>query len=182
MANFTAARKGPAVAPSALVRTLPAASRWTLRGEPKALNAATAALGLPDIERACRAAAQQGIAALWLGPDERLLIAPAEAHADVAARLEAALSEMPHALVDVSHRQIALEVAGERAAILLSSGNPLDLHPSAFPIGMCTRTVFAKAEIVLWRTEEHRFRIEVWRSFAAYVSKYLALASAELGV
>jgi sarcosine oxidase subunit gamma len=180
MANFTAARKGPAVAPSALVRTLPPASRWTLRGEPAVLNAATAALGLPIIDRACRATAQQATAALWLGPDERLLIAPAEAHADVAARLEAALGEAPHALVDVSHRQIALEIAGERAAVVLNSGSPLDLHLSAFPIGMCTRTVFAKAEIVLWRTEEHRFRIEVWRSFATYVSKYLALASKEL--
>lgn len=180
MANFTATRKGPAVAPSARVRTLPAASRWTLRGAPTVLNAATAALGLPTIDRACRAVAHQGTAVLWLGPDERLLIAPAEAHADVAARLDAALGEAPHARVDVSHRQIALEVAGERAAVLLNSGSPLDLHPSAFPIGMCTRTVFAKAEIVLWRTEEHRFHIEVWRSFAAYVSKYLALASAEL--
>lgn len=180
MANFTAARKGPAVAPSALVRTLPPASRWTLRGDTKVLNAATTALGLPVIDRACRAAVQQATAALWLGPDERLLIAPAEAHADVAARLEAALGDEPHALVDVSHRQIALEIAGEHGAVLLNSGSPLDLHLSSFPIGMCTRTVFAKAEIVLWRTEEQRFRIEVWRSFAAYVSRYLAQACGEL--
>ncbi len=45
----------------------------------------------------------------------------------------------------------------------------LDLHHSAFPIGMCTRTVFGKAEIMLWRTEADTFRIEVARSFAPYV-------------
>jgi sarcosine oxidase subunit gamma len=39
----------------------------------------------------------------------------------------------------------------------------------AFPIGMCTRTLFGKAEIVLWRTGEAQFHIEVWRSFAGYV-------------
>jgi sarcosine oxidase subunit gamma len=34
---------------------------------------------------------------------------------------------------------------------------------------MCTRTVFAKADIVLWRTREDAFHVEVWRSFAGYV-------------
>ena len=34
---------------------------------------------------------------------------------------------------------------------------------------MCTRTVFGKAEIVLWRTAAETFRIEVARSFAPYV-------------
>ena len=40
---------------------------------------------------------------------------------------------------------------------------------AAFPVGMCTRTLFGKAEIVLWRTAPRPFRIEVWRSFAPYV-------------
>ena len=39
-----------------------------------------------------------------------------------------------------------------------------------FPVGMCTRTAFAKADIVLWRTGQSTFHLEVWRSFAAYVS------------
>ncbi|MGQ3028233.1 MAG: sarcosine oxidase subunit gamma family protein, partial [Ferrovibrionaceae bacterium] len=39
----------------------------------------------------------------------------------------------------------------------------------AFPVGVCTRTLFAKAEIVLWRTDAQRFRVEVWRSFAGYL-------------
>jgi sarcosine oxidase subunit gamma len=42
---------------------------------------------------------------------------------------------------------------------------------------MCTRTMLAKAEVVLWRTAPTRFRLEVWRSFAAYVSLYLADAA-----
>ena len=48
-----------------------------------------------------------------------------------------------------------------------------------FPVGMCTRTLFAKAEIVLWRTGENVFQIEVWRSFADYLWRYLVLAGAE---
>jgi sarcosine oxidase subunit gamma len=52
----------------------------------------------------------------------------------------------------------------------------LDLGLSAFPIGMCTRTLFGKAEIVLWRTGEAQFHIEVWRSFAGYVWGVLGVA------
>ena len=65
--------------------------------------------------------------------------------------------------------------------MLLNAGCPLDLDPSAFPVGMCTRTVLAKAEIVLWRTRQDQFHIEVWRSFADYVSSFLAEVARELG-
>jgi sarcosine oxidase, subunit gamma len=101
---------------------------------------------------------------------------------DIAAALGPALRELPHSLVDVSHRQTALQVSGPGAAVLLSAGCPLDLDPSAFPVGMCTRTVLAKAEIVLWRTAEDIFHIEVWRSFAAYVSRFLAEAAREIAL
>jgi sarcosine oxidase subunit gamma len=53
----------------------------------------------------------------------------------------------------------------------------LDL--SAFPVGMCTRTVFAKADIVLWRTTETVFHVEVWRSFAGYVTGLMSEIAAE---
>jgi sarcosine oxidase subunit gamma len=63
---------------------------------------------------------------------------------------------------------------------LLNAGCPLDLDLAAFPVGMCTRTVLAKAEIVLWRTSAEVFHVEVWRSFASYVTEYLAEAAREL--
>jgi len=44
---------------------------------------------------------------------------------------------------------------------------------------MCTRTVFAKAEIVLWRTQPEQFHLEVWRSFAPYVWELLEIVGAE---
>ena len=56
---------------------------------------------------------------------------------------------------------------------ILSGACPLDLDLSEFPIGMCTRTVLAKADIVLWRTREDAFHLEVWRSFAGYVTGLL---------
>jgi sarcosine oxidase, subunit gamma len=87
--------------------------------------------------------------------------------------LEQALVDIPHALVDISHRQFALEVSGAHAATILSGACPLDLDLAEFPVGMCTRTVLAKADIVLWRTQEHAFHLEVWRSFSGYVTGLL---------
>ena len=44
---------------------------------------------------------------------------------------------------------------------------------------MATRTLFVKAEIVLWRSEAERFHVEVWRSFAPYLKGLLAEATRE---
>src|SRR3546814_10001061 len=87
--------------------------------------------------------------------------------------LSARLDGVPCSLVDVSHRQVGLSVHGPRVEDILATGCALDLSIAAFPIGMCTRTMFAKAEVVLWRTGIARFHIEIWRSFARYVEALL---------
>ncbi|HXI48279.1 MAG TPA: hypothetical protein VNH39_06790, partial [Steroidobacteraceae bacterium] len=59
------------------------------------------------------------------------------------------------------------------AATILAGACPLDLDARAFPVHMCTRTVLAKAEIVLWRTAPDAFHVEVWRSFQPYAQALL---------
>src|SRR4051794_30186312 len=63
-----------------------------------------------------------------LGPDEWLLAGNDPA-------IQAALSGH---LVDVSHRQVQLAVAGPDAAATLNAGCPLDLDEAAFPPGAAT--------------------------------------------
>jgi sarcosine oxidase subunit gamma len=87
--------------------------------------------------------------------------------------LESVLDGTAHSLVDVSHRQIGLIVSGPAAARALNAGCPLDLDVGAFPTGMATRTLFDKAEIVLWRRAATTFHVEVWRSFAPHVANLL---------
>ncbi|MGD0761807.1 MAG: sarcosine oxidase subunit gamma family protein [Roseiarcus sp.] len=151
---------------------LPVATRFILRGGPEVAEPVGAAFGVAPPSRPLRAIGEGARAALWLGPDEWLLIAEDEP-AELGAELEAALAGIPHALVDVSHRQCAIEVAGAGAARLLNAGVPLDLDLAAFPVGMATRTLLLKAEIVLWRREAERFRVETGRSFAPYVAAVL---------
>jgi len=177
MRDLSAARCLPLVSASTVLHALPPATRYVLRGGAEVRAAAESAVGCGIPARACRATLEGDRAALWLGPDEWLLIAPEPPPGGLAAGLSEALEGLAHSLVDVSHRQSALALSGPQATTLLAAGCPLDLDTSAFPVGMCTRTMLAKAEVLLWRTGPQVFRVEVWRSFVAYVSQFLGEAA-----
>jgi sarcosine oxidase subunit gamma len=164
---------------AAELRVLPDAAKFIFRGRRAAIEAAGPAFGLALPDTACRAASTDERAALWLGPDEFLLIAPEQDEGGIARDFPAALADMPHALVAVGHRSAGFTISGPEAATVLNSGCPLDFAPEAFPVGMCTRTVLGKAEIVLWRIAPDCFRVEVWRSFASYVWLFLDEARRE---
>lgn len=148
----------------------PDLARLSLRGDVAALGTA---FGIALPAGPGRTATAGGRTALWLGPDEWLLLAPSGS-LDPKAAVERG------AAVDISHRQVGLILGGRDAADALATGCPLDLHPTVFPPGTCTRTVFGKAEVVLWRTDALRFHLEVARSFAGYVHARLTGAAREL--
>ena len=158
-----------------LMTNAPSMARHVLRGRLEALTAAAGALGFALPREACRSASLNGTHALWLGPDEWLLLSAPEA--GLGDRLEAAMGAHPHSLVEVTDRQVGLVVNGAEAEAVLSVGCPLDLDQAAFPVGMCTRTVLSKAEIVLWRTGPETFHLEVWRSFGAYLRAFLTASA-----
>ncbi|KQO93898.1 sarcosine oxidase subunit gamma [Methylobacterium sp. Leaf92] len=109
-----------------------------------------------------------------LGPDEWLVGGP-EADADLLqGRIHEALAGLPHSLVDVSHRNVGIDVSGRQAAAVLNAGCPLDLSEATFPPGSATRTLLGKSEIVLIRaTAAPLYRVECWRSFSTYVHGFL---------
>jgi len=176
-----AQRRVPTVPSIEWLRGLPPASRFAFHGGAAARAAVHSVWGVAFSEEACRANAHTSRATLWMGPDEYLLLdfeagAPASTLFDA---LEGAMADVPHALVDISHRQFAFEIGGPHAATILSGACPLDLDIAQFPVGMCTRTVLAKADITLWRARADAFHLEVWRSFAGYVMGVLTEIAAE---
>lgn len=158
---------------------LPPKTRFILRGRSGTAEAATDALGFALPVDACRSVSAGDVAALWLGPDEWLVIGPEAAHGALGRGLADAFGGRPHAMVDVSHRNTGLTVSGPQAAYVLNHGCPLDLTLAAFPVGMCTRTLVGRTEAVLWRTAAETFHVEVWRSFAAYLAGFLVEARRE---
>ena len=151
----------------------PHAARFIFRGRGPDVAAAGVAFGIELPLQPCRAAEAGPHAALWLGPDEWLLIAPPDAGDAVSRAMADRLGSVPHALVEVSDRQVAVSVSGADAELVLSAGCPLDLDITAFPVAACTRTVLGKTEIVLWRRTQDSFHLEVGRSFAAYLAAFL---------
>ena len=152
-------------------------SRLVFRAGEIAREQAAEVLGLALPQEACTSAQRAGVAALWLGPDEWLLLVPEPDGGALRQALANALVDVAHSIVDVSHRETELVIRGDRRARVLNAGCPLDLAEDTFPPGMCTRTLFGKAQVVLWRDEPRRFRLFVARSYARFVCGLLIEAA-----
>jgi sarcosine oxidase, subunit gamma len=156
------------------LRELPGAARFVFQGGAAAQSAAGALWKVAFPQTACRAISRGSRAALWLGPDEFLLWDAQPSSTDTAAQVLKLQQDHACSVVDVSHRQIGWEISGKFAETILSGACPLDLCIEHFPVGMCTRSILAKAEILLWRRQTEIFHLEVWRSYAPYVTALLA--------
>jgi sarcosine oxidase subunit gamma len=106
--------------------------------------------------------------ALWLGPDEWLVIGAREEDFPAAG-----------AAVDVSATRVCFELVGDDAEDVLAQGCSLDLHPTVFAPGRCAQTLLAKAQVILHRRDAGTFRILVRPSYAPYLRTWLedAIAS-----
>lgn len=161
-----------------LLTMAPVAARASLRAAAEDVAALSSALGVTLPQKPKSSSVASGRHALWLGPDEWLLIGPDGT--DFVGL--AAQAGVLHSMVDISHRNIAIIVSGSGAAAAINAGCPLDLTPSVFPVGACARTVLGKMEIVLYRESEDTYRVECWRSFAEYCFGMLAEGAADAGV
>ena len=120
--------------------------------------------------------------ALWLGPDEWLVVAPPGAETKLLKALRAALAEARGAVTDVSEGRTVLRVAGTRARDVLAKGCPVDLHPRAFGPGRCAQTRMAKALVIVHQLDEGpTFDLFVERSFSDYLWHWLEDAALEYG-
>lgn len=158
------------------VRDAGPAVRLAFRGSLTAAAALGMAFGVALPTTPCRAVSSGERHALWLGPDEWLLVGPNGDSAALAATLAGAVGTLPHSLVDVSHRSATLRLGGSGVMDILNAGCALDLDPAAFPVGMCARTLLGKAEIVLWRLAPLSFHLEASRSYVPYVIAFLRTA------
>jgi sarcosine oxidase, subunit gamma len=107
------------------IAPLERSARFSLRM--RATTAAEAGLDMPI--NTC-AVADDRITAR-LGPDEWLLLGPQSE----ASELERRLTGKFFSLVDISHRNVAIAVAGTHAREVINAGCPLDLHDDVFGPG-----------------------------------------------
>ncbi len=122
--------------------------------------------------------------ALWLGPDEWLVIGAPGTETRLAADLGKALAGVVAAVTDVSDGRTVIRLHGPRVRDLLAKGCGLDLHPRAFGPGRCAQTRLAKANVILHQLDDApTFDVYVERSFADYLWHWIADAGgADLGI
>ena len=151
------------------IEAAPPALRVSLRATPKGMKVYEKKLGFALPMKPGETKSRAGKHALCLGPDEWLIISVKGEGTN--AKLHRTTAE--YAETDVSHRNTAFILTGMGAENTINAGCPRDLSLPAFPVGTASRTIFGKAEIVLYRTAKDTFRLECWRSFAPYVWAYL---------
>ncbi len=175
--------------PAVGLREVPFLTQVTLRAEPDGPGGAALedALGT-DLPRAVGevTSGPDGLAVLWLAPDEFLAIAPDEAESGVlttayADRLATALGEHRGQVVDVSANRTTFELTGPAARSVLDKSVRLDLHPREFPVGRAVATQLGSTPAVVWRTGEESWRLLVRSSFATHVGSWLLDGMREYG-
>ncbi|HYG70712.1 MAG TPA: sarcosine oxidase subunit gamma family protein [Actinomycetota bacterium] len=111
--------------------------------------------------------------ALWLGPDEWLVVSSASRGAVDAAFGDAA------SLVDVSANRVLIDLRRDDAydpRDLLEQGCSLDLDPRAWNEGMCAQTLLAHVPVIL-QERETGTRMFVRPSFANWLVDWLLAVS-----
>ena len=155
------------------IEKAPPASRISFRGTKSGVKSFEKSLGIALPSNPGNVTKKGGKHALWIGPNDWLIVDEKSADTSMVPRLP----NKGFSAVDISHRNMAFIVSGMGAENTLNTACPRDLSTTAFPINTCSRTIFGKAEIVLYRTAKNTFRVECWRSFGPYVWTYLCEAA-----
>ncbi|MDN0196731.1 sarcosine oxidase subunit gamma family protein [Streptomyces sp. S.PNR 29] len=162
---------------------LPFLTQINVRLDPKgaAADAVGLALGLQLPVEPNTVVHAGELTALWLGPDEWLVVGPPGGQQDVESRIRGGAGDEPVSVIDVSAQRTTLLVAGPRARDLLAHGCSLDLHPRVFGPARCAQTTLGRTQVVLVARAEPRagFWVLVRSSFAGYLTDWLLDAASE---
>ncbi|MGW1512206.1 sarcosine oxidase subunit gamma [Streptomyces sp. NPDC002394] len=154
-----------------------------LDAKSQAADAVGLALGLPLPLEPDTVVRVGELGAVWLGPDEWLVVGPPGTQRDLEGRIRSAAGDEHVSVTDVSAQRTTLLVGGPRARDLLSHGCRLDLHPRVFGPGRSAQTTLGRTQVVLVARDEPRagFWVLVRSSFAGYLTDWLLDAAVEYG-
>ena len=112
--------------------------------------------------------------ALWLGPDEWLVIGADGQQEAIERALHNTLSGAFGSIVDVSANRTLLDIRGSKARELLAHGIRIDLDERSFGPGRCSQTLLAKAQVIIERrSDDPAFHLYILSTFASYAADWL---------
>lgn len=137
-----------------------------------------AALGITLPRQIGTCSNSNGIEAVCLGPDEWTLVMDQDRLAGVQDALAALYATLPHAMTEITGREVTFAIDGPQAAELMTIGCPRDIR--TIKPGQARRTLFDGVTVVIWRDAADSFRMDVWNSFAPFVAHTLETGCKEL--
>jgi sarcosine oxidase subunit gamma len=161
-----------------------------LRGNARSKNFTTSfqeTMGFALPTKALTSASHREVTALWMSPDEWLIVTPGNGPG-MESTLRQAFGDQHVSLADVGDNYTVVEVSGAKARDVLAKGCPLDLHPREWPAGKVGGSLVSKANVVIHRSDDGddeanpRFDLYVRRSFAEYLWLWLEDAAKEYGL
>lgn len=154
----------------------------SLRGEAHHapfLEATEKVLGLPLPIEPCTLTQSGNVTALWLSPDEWMIVCPRERLESLMRPLERALTGMRSQVADNSGGYTQVMVQGTNARDVLSHCTVYDLDKLGE--GRVVGTTFGKSSVYL-RRAEGGYCLLLRRSFADYIWRYLVRAARPYGL
>lgn len=119
-----------------------------------------------------------GITAMWLGPDEWLIKTDDGKEGALADALRQAVKGQHAAVTPVSDAYQVFRISGSEARAVLNQGTGIDLHPRSFTPGKCVRTSLGKTGVILHQVDDTpSYDVYAWRSYANYVRLWLDKAA-----
>ncbi len=162
------------------MREITGRSMIDLRGlatDRKFMTAAKAVLGL-DLPKSPRTSTSWGdTKALWLSPDQWLILCPNEKAQALTEQLSTALKSIHHLAVNVSDMRSIIRVEGDHARTTVMKGTSIDLTHGDYPPGTIRRMKFAEVGALLHIVEVNVIDIYVFRSYADYAWEFLLKAA-----
>ncbi|PLW78619.1 sarcosine oxidase subunit gamma [Cohaesibacter celericrescens] len=166
-----------------LLAEIPNLTQLNLRGDgnDKAFLAGTKkAIGIALPTKPNSVAEKGDIAALWLGPDEWLIVSKETESHRLISTLKVMLSDVVFTVVDVSDNRTVLSLSGADSWAVLNKGAMLDFHPRHWHKGQCASSLYGRCQVIFWqRSKQPEFYLFVRSSFADYCASYILDAMRE---
>ncbi len=148
-----------------------------LASDKKFMAAVKSVLGF-DLPKAPRTSTLWGdLKALWLSPDQWLILCTRSKTTALLAELNAALGKIHSLAVDVSDMRSIIRLEGEGVRETLMKGSSLDLISDDYKAGTVRRMRFAEIAALLHVVEDNVIDIYVFRSYADYTWAFLLKAA-----
>ena len=119
--------------------------------------------------------------AIWLAPDETMILTEAGAETALAKQISDAAGKAHIAVNDVTDAMTSLHLKGANIRDMLAKGCALDLHPAHFTKGQCAQTTLSHAGVTILALADDEMILICRTSFIDYVVSYLCDAALEYG-